>query len=167
MRTANTWLRRLGFEHSKYKKGLYYDGHERDDVVADRLLYLREKDALDKKFLYKMPTQAEIEHWKTLPPHLRPWIELVHDKSAINANDGQNGQWVLKGHDPKTRSKSLGKGIMVSAFLSEVLGILEIRDAENNLIKSSTSYLEFGKKNYWTSAKCLHVFIFCSLFCCL
>ncbi|KIK17979.1 hypothetical protein PISMIDRAFT_43014, partial [Pisolithus microcarpus 441] len=33
--TAHHLLRREGFQFQKYKKSLYYDGHEQPDVIAD------------------------------------------------------------------------------------------------------------------------------------
>ena len=33
VKTANRWLHRLGFSHTHHQKGVYLDGHERDDVV--------------------------------------------------------------------------------------------------------------------------------------
>ena len=36
MRTANRWLHKLGFIAKSHKKGLYVDGHEREDVVKSR-----------------------------------------------------------------------------------------------------------------------------------
>ena len=41
--TAESYLKRLGFYCHQYKKGLYFDGHERDDVVKDRNEYLPDK----------------------------------------------------------------------------------------------------------------------------
>lgn len=34
--TAVQWLKRLGFKHDLVRKGVYVDGHERDDVKAAR-----------------------------------------------------------------------------------------------------------------------------------
>ena len=32
--TARRWLIKLGWQHTKIKKGVYLDGHEREDVVS-------------------------------------------------------------------------------------------------------------------------------------
>ena len=32
--TARVWMHRLGFVWNTYKKDLYFDGHDRPDVVA-------------------------------------------------------------------------------------------------------------------------------------
>ena len=38
--TATRWLHKLGFSPSSTKKGVYFDGHERQDVVHYRKLFL-------------------------------------------------------------------------------------------------------------------------------
>ena len=35
-RTACRWLHTLGFSYKSHKKMIFFDGHERPDVVADR-----------------------------------------------------------------------------------------------------------------------------------
>ena len=35
-RTARRWLKNLGLIHGRYKKGVYFDGHECEDVVQYR-----------------------------------------------------------------------------------------------------------------------------------
>ena len=34
--TARRWLHRLGFSHKSHLKGVYFDGHKREDVVQSR-----------------------------------------------------------------------------------------------------------------------------------
>ena len=38
--TASLWLHDMGFSYKQFSKGVYFDGHEREDVVKDRKLYL-------------------------------------------------------------------------------------------------------------------------------
>jgi hypothetical protein len=40
--TATRWMRYLGFDAEKASKGWFTDGHERDDVVADREQFLKD-----------------------------------------------------------------------------------------------------------------------------
>jgi hypothetical protein len=40
--TACRWLAKLGYELKEVKKGIYIDGHEREDVVAYRNEFLKE-----------------------------------------------------------------------------------------------------------------------------
>ena len=39
-RTARRWLAKLGFSQVQHQKGVYFDGHERADVVACRDIFL-------------------------------------------------------------------------------------------------------------------------------
>ena len=38
--TAKRWLNKMGFVFKQYHKGVYYDGHERPDVVEYRQQFL-------------------------------------------------------------------------------------------------------------------------------
>ncbi|KAG2352847.1 hypothetical protein BDR07DRAFT_1562680 [Suillus spraguei] len=40
-RTAETWLKKLGYTCKSVRKGIYHDGHERDDVVEAWKIFLR------------------------------------------------------------------------------------------------------------------------------
>ena len=46
VQTAVRWLHSLGFEKLSSKKGIYINGHERQDVVDYRKLYLRKHEIL-------------------------------------------------------------------------------------------------------------------------
>lgn len=41
VQTARLWLHELGFQVLDKKKGIYIDGHERDDVIKNRKKFLR------------------------------------------------------------------------------------------------------------------------------
>ena len=36
------WLHDMGFSYKQFSKGVYFDGHEREDVVEERKAYLAE-----------------------------------------------------------------------------------------------------------------------------
>ena len=40
--TVLLWVKDMGYKHDKYKKGVYVDGHEREDIVEYRNEYLRD-----------------------------------------------------------------------------------------------------------------------------
>lgn len=67
-RTGRRWLIKLGWRHSRIKKGVYMDGHERADVVAYR----------NEKFLPAMAKfEARMIHYegpemKRVEPDLAP-----------------------------------------------------------------------------------------------
>ena len=69
VKTAHSWLIKLGFTYVERRKGIYVDGHERDDVVAHRLEFLDTQMALSRR--------ADADHL----------IRYYHDEVAWNAND--------------------------------------------------------------------------------
>lgn len=40
--TATAWLKKLGYRLRRYQKGVYYDGHERPDVVQKRNEFIKD-----------------------------------------------------------------------------------------------------------------------------
>lgn len=143
-------MAKLGYTRRFWRKGAFFDGHDRDDVVKDRLLYLAEKLEQDKKSLHAMPTDAEKHRYSQLPPAERPYIEIVHDESACNANDSLRFQWVHNSKSAQLRSKSSGAGLMTSAFIVEMLGGVMEHDG-----KVAAECLEYGKGIWWNSNRML------------
>ena len=43
-RTAQTWLRKLGYVYKDVRKDVFVDGHERSDVVEDRANFLKKME---------------------------------------------------------------------------------------------------------------------------
>ena len=126
--TARRWLIKLGFSRLHHQKGVYFDGHDRADVVAYRNSYLTKMDELDKTSLTCYDnTPPELE------PGQRPLIRVVHDECTFYANCDQSLFW---GDNETTvlRSKSLGASIMVSDFIDEVAGYVRDGDERARLL---------------------------------
>jgi len=45
--TAERWLRKLGYQPRTHRKDIYMDGHEREDVVAARKVFLERVEVLE------------------------------------------------------------------------------------------------------------------------
>ena len=45
IKTARAWMRQLGFNRKLNTKGVYYDGHERADVLEYRKVYLEKMNS--------------------------------------------------------------------------------------------------------------------------
>lgn len=60
-KTARRWFHKMGFTYHQYSKGVYFDGHERADVVVDRKEYLAVLAALDSQTLSSVP-QSRLSH---------------------------------------------------------------------------------------------------------
>lgn len=111
--TATRWLLRLDFTWRRDKKGLYVDGHEREDVVKYRQeSFLPTMEALQQRSFVADPKRPEnepmlapeLERMTGAPPFCSadPYdvissnvinILLWHDECAFNANDDQRGFW--------------------------------------------------------------------------
>jgi hypothetical protein len=140
MDTARRWLLKdFGWVMSRNRKGIYHDGHEREDVVRYR-----------KEFLERM---LDIERRMTkekgiLPPDLsegeRPLIFYTHDESTFEGID-QPKYVYHPPNRPPLYKKSSRLPIMVSEFMSEVDGP----------IKEVHKVLKYGTDRddeYWTGA---------------
>ena len=120
-RTARKWLNRLGYKWKEVQKGVFFDGHEREDVVEYREEFL---DEMKKLLPYlvefsedgSMISKEYPEDCAVGGPNRRPVIMITHDESTFSANDGRRRVWTLDGHGI-LRPKGRRKGIMVSDFL--------------------------------------------------
>ncbi|KIJ46711.1 hypothetical protein M422DRAFT_249876 [Sphaerobolus stellatus SS14] len=126
--TARCWLIKLGYALKEARKGMYFDGHERQDVVEYCENFL--KDFLSYERLRYSYTDEDLE---PVPPVLIPeeqlHIPIFHDKSIFCSNDLQHRVWIRDGHMP-LRKKGQGRAIHVSDFIVEQTGRLVMSEAE-------------------------------------
>ena len=86
MSTVSIWLHNLGFSYKQFSKGVYFDGHEREDVVESRKLYLELMESFRPRML--------VSQSPCCSPECRPIICVFHDEStftptAIRLSTGQ------------------------------------------------------------------------------
>ncbi len=166
LRTAVRWLHRLGFKPRSHKKGIYIDGHEREDVVSHRKEFLKEAPNLQQSHQPPPPPCSDNPDPPTLPgpstaselsaPPERHDMKLVmiyHDESIFCTNEGQTWIW---GTEDKP-------GIMVSDFVDEHNGFLRMspeelavaRASEPAIPSEARELLEYGAgcEGNWTSEK--------------
>ena len=153
--TATRWLHKLGFNPSSTKKGLYIDGHEREDVVEYRKLYLRKLEVLEAT--HRPPPPVSGERGSDVMKRL---VLLYHDESTFHSNDDQGWVWAEK-WSQQIKPKGQGRGLMVSDFIDEHNGYLRLSDAEYDEARSSHSdlwkearyILKYGtdSQGYWNS----------------
>ncbi|KAG0639110.1 hypothetical protein HOY80DRAFT_1046121 [Tuber brumale] len=91
-RTARMWLQKLGFNYKEYRKGVYNDGHEREDEIPKPL------------------------HLSSI---IQLLILVTQDECTFNSNDGRHYIWVHPEHQP-LRKKGHGQGLHVSDFLTPI-----------------------------------------------
>lgn len=133
---------------------MYFDGHERRDVVKYRSKFLEEMKILERRM-----TTYEGKKMEPVLPMLgieeRELIFITHDECIFYSNDGKRGIWIHNGMMP-LRKKGNGKSIMVSEFISEACGRLQLSEEEKkkypNVPAKVHCYLKPGKneENYWT-----------------
>jgi len=168
-RTARRWLKRLGYNWQDVKKGVFLDGHERDDVVEYRRKFLEDMHGL-LPYLVEFAADGSIQE-KVYPadcmiggPDRRPVVMITHDESIFSANDGKHQAWIKDG-DTFLRPKGKGKGIMVSDFLLpwSRLNLLSIPIARREELVASGIPLEaailfeYGKEDgHWDGERLLN-----------
>src|SRR6266498_4394865 len=153
--TARRWLNVLGFFNQQQKQGVYFDGHERDDVVEYRKKFLEEVAKYEPYI-----ANYEGETMDKILPNLqngeKEHILVTHDECIFYSNDGKRGVWAKTGELP-LRKKGNGRSIMISEFLTEAYGRLKLSDEQvfdhRNVPKEARVYLQPGKnqEGYWTS----------------
>lgn len=161
-RTARKWLNKLGFSWKDVKKGVFIDGHEREDVVEDRHSFLKLMKDLSA-YIVDFKADGSMEE-KDYPSDCivggsdrRPIIVITHDESIFSANDGKRQAWIRDG-DAILRPKGKGKGIMVSDFLLpfsrlNLLSLSAERQKElmiSGVPSEAVVYFEYGQEEgYW------------------
>ncbi len=111
-------------------KGIYTDGHERDDVIEARGEFLKTMTSLGFLRQENAPSEdvARLLPDVELSPDRDNTIFWFHDESTFNANDDQPMMWkdaTMQVIKPKGR----GSGIMVSDFIEERDGYLALSDS--------------------------------------
>ncbi|EFP74316.1 uncharacterized protein PGTG_00272 [Puccinia graminis f. sp. tritici CRL 75-36-700-3] len=130
---ATRWMYKLGYRPQEHKKALYFDGHERPDVVQARSEYIKNYTMYRKRSrMYDLETfqlSSNVD-----PEHLNDMKETVfvyHDESTTHAKERPKSTWLLPGTS-KIRSKNTGRLIHISNFILETTGQLKLSDEEFN-----------------------------------
>ena len=78
--TARKWLHELGFEVLTAKKGIFIDGHERDDVIACRNEFIRK---MIKNGFLQFTNAPTNEAVKNFPEDIDPPTEERRSKAVV------------------------------------------------------------------------------------
>ncbi len=116
-RTAQNWLKRMGFSYNRVTKGVYIDEHKRADVVEyrDQVFLPQWAELSKRKVIF-----SEDGSWKHPPNQTeneKPLVLVIYDESTFNSNDGKRQIWIENEKQP-LRLKGREKRIMVSEFLT-------------------------------------------------
>ena len=131
LRTAQRWLRKLGWRYGRKRNGMYIDGHERVDVVNYRKDFVARWAEYEKRMvlfgndgnIVSVPDGFPVEQVGRFR-----LILLTHDESTFFAEDRRKNAWHAPSSKPTPEGKHEGESLMVSDFLSPEWGPL--RDDE-------------------------------------
>lgn len=131
VRTAQRWLKKMGYRWRQEPKGMYSDGHEREDVVDYRQnVFLPRWRDLGSRSRWWRPgwTDYEIEWdpWSRVASHSDPRICVTwrQDESTFYANDRRTLRWVHENEPATIRAKGEGESQMVGDLISPDYGWL-------------------------------------------
>ena len=155
-RAATVWLKKMGYSWRDVKKGVYIDGHEREDVVKYRQeVFLPALQQVHTRLAKWDDNGTVVREGSQLVGGLRVVI-VTHDESTFNVHDGRRQMWLQDGENPP-RPKGNGKGIMISEFLTPRSrlqappSILDDQLEEQSLRRFATEIFEYGGNKYWNS----------------
>ena len=130
--TAQRWLAKMKWRYTKMKNGMYIDGHERDNIVTYRDMFVHRWAEYEMRFL------LWDENGKPLPsPSLsdsRRLILITHDESTFFQNDERKTCWSHQDSRPAPKPKGDGQLLMISDFLTTEWG--RLRD-DNRFVSGS------------------------------
>ncbi|KAG9103638.1 hypothetical protein FRC06_009142, partial [Ceratobasidium sp. 370] len=127
VRTAERWLHRSGYKWGREPKGQYYDGHEREDVVAYRQTkYIPAWKELESRMVSYTQDGLTLdpEQLLVLRAGEKQVIVWFHDESTFYAHDCQLQRWVFIGEHPIPAQKGEGNSVMIADYVSKEQGWL-------------------------------------------
>ncbi|RIA93145.1 hypothetical protein C1645_690960, partial [Glomus cerebriforme] len=127
--TARAWLKHFRWEFHIEKKDVYYDGHEKPDVIEYRKCFLNKIFELEKWMLKPLDDNIMVLKEPILNENKKRHILITYDESTFYANDGKKTFWRPVGYQP-LRKKEAGLSLHVSDFLTEVDGRLKTEEKE-------------------------------------
>lgn len=117
-RNARHWLRCLGYNWREVRKGVYNDGHEREDVKNYRNMVFLPYMAMVKPYMLEWDEKLNLIT-KEIASNIRPMVLVTHDECTFNSNDGRHYIWINEEHTP-LHKKGRGQGLHVSDFLTPI-----------------------------------------------
>ena len=119
----------LGWEYKDNSKNIYFDGHEREDVVAYRQQFLRQWAELRKQMASYEGEKLDQVISPVLPHDIPEIVPVTHDELIFYANDDVVKAWG-PADESRIRRKSQGLSIHVSDFLCESIRRLWLSEDE-------------------------------------
>lgn len=143
--TLSNYLYEWGYQYRKNKREIFFDDHEREDVVAYRNVWSqRMVEYMGRSDFYEGDQLENV-----VPPKLQEGeqkiVFVTHDESTFYANDGKNDLWLQEGEN-YIRKKVAGQSIMVSEFQCPCHGTMRIKNwTSRQLFKAGTN-----REGWWS-----------------
>ncbi|KAJ7699677.1 hypothetical protein B0H17DRAFT_849522, partial [Mycena rosella] len=115
LRTAQRWMKWMQYCWTAEPKGMYSDGHEREDVVEYQQKVLIPQWAELSKYTRKFTEDGD-ERTFIVAPDGKILVIWRHDESIFYANDRRKLRWVHSSETAKPYAKGEGASMMVTAF---------------------------------------------------
>lgn len=161
--TACAWLKHFGWEFRVRKKDVYYDSHERPDVIElieYRKHFLNKIFELEKRIPKSLNDNIIVLEVPILNVNEKHHILITHDEFTFYANDEKKTFWKPVGYQ-SLQKKGAGLSLHVSNFLTEIDGCLKTEENETCVImKSETNHDGWWKMDDLIKQVILSVFIF-------
>ena len=124
------FLNSLGWHCHRHSRTIYYDGHERADVVERRREFLVEMAEFEKLMCkYSGPDCMTVTP-PTLAEGQKEHILVVHDESTFYTNDDEKYEWAEDGKGHSLKFKNVGGSVNSSKFLNEKSGRVRMSDEQ-------------------------------------
>ncbi|RXW24341.1 hypothetical protein EST38_g1508 [Candolleomyces aberdarensis] len=146
-KTATRWLVKLGWIKVTRRKGVYMDGHEREDVVQYRKeSYLPKMRAFQERMAKYVPVAGGKELRRvepTLNEGEREIIAVFQDETCFHANEYQSTAWVQPGQQI-LQKKGRGRLIHDSDFICESTGRLVVYNSDGSIKREARKLIYPG-----------------------
>jgi hypothetical protein len=138
---ATQWMINLGYRRQEYQKLLYFNGHERPDVVESRKKCIADFDSYQKRSRIYGSDDLQDAAWvdpETLGD-MKETVFIYHDESTIHGKEKPKSTWLIPGTQ-EIQSKNAGRLIHISDFILETLGRLRL--SEEQLLEANTDSID-------------------------
>ncbi|KAF0740595.1 hypothetical protein Ae201684_003972 [Aphanomyces euteiches] len=118
--TANRRMQRIGYRYGVWKKAVYLDGHERDDVKRYREQFCAAFLGHSSQMrFYSCESMGQVNMPIDMTAPEVVWV--THDESVFYANDDGGRGWSNDDERPDLHKKGRGRSIMVSDFSARAM----------------------------------------------
>ncbi|RIA84841.1 hypothetical protein C1645_698280 [Glomus cerebriforme] len=127
---ACTWLKHFGWKFHVRKKDVYYNDHERPDVIEYRKHFLNKIFELEKRMPKPLNNNIIVLKELILNVNKKCHILITHDKFTFYANDEKKTFWRSVGHQP-LQKKGVELSLHISDFFIEVDRYLKTKEKKH------------------------------------